>query len=495
MNYQHFKYFEPILNHSDPVIQYYIKEGKNLEKIGKFHKASLLYQKVIQLNPNYDLAYYCLGNLLFKKNYLNESIQVYSRGLRRNYKSSWLYYGLGCILADSGCFDDAKKLLYKCIKLGLTYSNCYEKLAECLTALGQYHQAIAFYQTAMNCEPKAPTVYLGCSAVYLQLGYISKAKHFFNQAVAIADGAPQVQQCQDFWQVLELLNQKIRQKLEADTFGVTKKVSEIQLNSSSSNPQLSKLLALIEIHEACHLDNLLEIPKLAQFHHHISNLILSGPSYLKILENLHRVLKPKTYLEIGVDQGASFELVHKSTVAVGIDPEPQIYTPMSSKSKLFTMTSNQFFESYSLIQELGSNSVDFAFIDGLHLFEQALLDFIQVEQASHRQTVIAFHDTLPLDKITARRDRITRFWSGDVWKIVPILKMYRPDLKIFTIATKPTGLTCVTNLDPASKILSKQYHEIITEYLDQAWTDNFELRLAKLSVIPNNWRYITARLK
>jgi hypothetical protein len=31
--------------------------------------------------------------------------------------------------------------------------------------------------------------------------------------------------------------------------------------------------------------------------------------------------------------------------------------------------------------------------------------------------VICSHDTFPSDKITARRDRTTGFWSGDVWKI------------------------------------------------------------------------------
>jgi hypothetical protein len=114
-----------------------------------------------------------------------------------------------------------------------------------------------------------------------------------------------------------------------------------------------------------------------------------------------------------------------------------------------------------LLTELQGQRVDFAFIDGLHLFEQTLKDFVNLEKYSKQNTVICFHDTFPLDEITARRERKTGFWSGDVWKVVLILKKYRPDLKIFTVATQPTGLTIVTNLDSHSKILSEHYDDII----------------------------------
>ncbi|MEI2423220.1 hypothetical protein V6O07_23320, partial [Arthrospira platensis SPKY2] len=96
----------------------------------------------------------------------------------------------------------------------------------------------------------------------------------------------------------------------------------------------------------------------------------------------------------------------------------------------------------------------------------------------------------PLDEITARRDRTTGFWSGDVWKVALILRKYRPDLKISTVATRPTGLTIVTNLDSSSKILSKHYDDIVQEYMDENWVDSLELRSAMFSVVGNNWSNI-----
>jgi hypothetical protein len=59
-----------------------------------------------------------------------------------------------------------------------------------------------------------------------------------------------------------------------------------------------------------------------------------------------------------------------------------------------------------------------AFIDGLHLFEQAFLDFIALEKFARPGSVIMIHDCLPLNRVTADRTRTTDFYTGDVWKLV-----------------------------------------------------------------------------
>jgi len=74
-------------------------------------------------------------------------------------------------------------------------------------------------------------------------------------------------------------------------------------------------------------------------------------------------------------------------------------------------------------------------------------------------SVVLIHDTVPLDELTQRPDRQRKFYTGDVWKTVLCLKHYRQDLDIFTIATPWRGLTVVTALNPASRILGDRYQE------------------------------------
>ena len=110
--------------------------------------------------------------------------------------------------------------------------------------------------------------------------------------------------------------------------------------------------------------------------------------------------------------------------------------------------------------------MDLAFIDGLHLFEQALKDFINIEKYSHPNTVVLIHDCIPINDLTASRNRVTSFWSGDPWKVIPCLLKYRPDLHIAVIPTYPTGLGIITGLDPQSTLLADQYDKVIDDYID-----------------------------
>jgi hypothetical protein len=56
-------------------------------------------------------------------------------------------------------------------------------------------------------------------------------------------------------------------------------------------------------------------------------------------------------------------------------------------------TCDSFFASYDLAEVLRAKNFLLAFIDGLHLFEQALLDFIHLERFASRQSIIMIHDS------------------------------------------------------------------------------------------------------
>ena len=129
------------------------------------------------------------------------------------------------------------------------------------------------------------------------------------------------------------------------------------------------------------------------------------------------------------------------------------------------MTSDDFFANNNP-REIFDGAVDLSFIDGLHYYDQVLRDFINTEKASHQDTVILFHDVAPAVAATATREWNTTYWAGDTWKIMPILEKYRPDLKIATIPTYPTGLGFITHLDPTSTVLEDNFDRIVDELRD-----------------------------
>lgn len=184
--------------------------------------------------------------------------------------------------------------------------------------------------------------------------------------------------------------------------------------------------------------------------------------YLKFLAEVHRRLDPDSYLEIGVRNGNSLALANCR--AIGIDPAYAIYAELNGDFALFRTTSDEYFSRPDPLAATNGVPFDLSFIDGLHLFEFALRDFIFAERHSRGRGVIIFDDVLPRTVDEAARERHSRLWTGDVFGVLQVLDRYRPDLMVIPLDTRPTGLLAVVGLDPDNSVLSDNFDEILAEY-------------------------------
>ena len=194
-----------------------------------------------------------------------------------------------------------------------------------------------------------------------------------------------------------------------------------------------------------------------------------GRPYIQFMSFLLRSFGAESYFEIGTRQGVS--LSGQTCKSVAVDPAFAIKAdPIGQKEicMFFQMASDRFFQKHDLKSLLGG-PFSAAFLDGFHVYEYLLRDFINTEKHGRRNSVIFLHDCLPRVAIMAerrpRRDGEFKYgWTGDVWKVVPILRKYRPDLKIYALDCPPSGLIMITNLDPASTVLDEKYYEAIKEF-------------------------------
>ena len=227
----------------------------------------------------------------------------------------------------------------------------------------------------------------------------------------------------------------------------------------------------------------------------LTKLRFPGRDYKAWLCSFHEALSPEVYLEVGVATGTTLALAQPPTLAIGIDPEPAPNVRLKAQTFIYAETSDDFFAGGKLPGMLAGRSVRLAFIDGLHVFQQALKDFINVERFCDSRSVVLFHDTLPLDERTQRPARQNAFYTGDVWKVVLCLKHYRPDLEIVTIATGPSGLTMVTGLNPRSQVLSENYEAAVSRFVDTPYAALENGLHAALNVVPNDWDQISSYLR
>jgi hypothetical protein len=136
-----------------------------------------------------------------------------------------------------------------------------------------------------------------------------------------------------------------------------------------------------------------------------------------------RDLKSLSYLEIGIEFGATFQNV-VAKLKVGVDPEPKMKSPLNKGSKLFVETSDTFFAS-------NKTRFDVIFLDGLHTFEQTWQDLKNAMQVCNPGGLIILDDTVPCDEFSGHPNALEAYrlreeagfanygaWHGDVYKII-----------------------------------------------------------------------------
>jgi predicted O-methyltransferase YrrM len=179
----------------------------------------------------------------------------------------------------------------------------------------------------------------------------------------------------------------------------------------------------------------------------------------EFLSALHELLRPRTYLEVGLDDGYGLSLSHAKSV--GIDPDYHITRELRGEFLLARRTSDEFFAGDEASEFFAGIPLDLAFIDGMHHAEFAFRDFVNIERLCGPGSLVVFDDMLPRNHEEASRVRTTDYWTGDVFKVAGILRELRPELAVIPVDTEPTGTLIVVGLDPTSTTLADAYDELL----------------------------------
>lgn len=164
----------------------------------------------------------------------------------------------------------------------------------------------------------------------------------------------------------------------------------------------------------------------------------------EFLTELHKIVKPRRYLEIGVQTGASLTLAREAETAVGVDPDMGNLSHDCTFATLVETTSDEFFAAEpDFTGPDGESWLDLVFIDGLHHAEQVWRDLYNAATVAHPDTVYVLDDVLPRNQVEASRDMCPGDWTGDVWKVYAGLSnMGGVTLKLL-VDTFPTGVLVI----------------------------------------------------
>jgi hypothetical protein len=165
----------------------------------------------------------------------------------------------------------------------------------------------------------------------------------------------------------------------------------------------------------------------------------------EFLAALHRLTAPRTYLETGVNIGQSLTL--SRAPSIGIDPDFSVTAELQADVHLARTTSDEFFARPDPLAHLPVPVIDLGFVDGMHLAEYALRDYLAVERFTLPTSVVVFDDMLPRSVDEAARRRHTKAWTGDVYKAAQALRDLCPEVVVLEVDTTPTGVVVVLTPD------------------------------------------------
>ncbi len=181
---------------------------------------------------------------------------------------------------------------------------------------------------------------------------------------------------------------------------------------------------------------------------------------LELLNLIAELIHAQDYLEIGVAEGNTL-----TNVAVprrtGVDPAPRYYA--MDQQRLEDLRKLEVHESESDHFFLhNTRTFDLIFVDGLHLYEQAMKDILNALDVLNPGGFIVVHDLIPLEPEHAERNRSTDIWNGDVWKVVFDLWRHHQDVGYFVIDAD-SGLGVVWKKDEASRF-TPGWHQYIRDF-------------------------------
>lgn len=164
-----------------------------------------------------------------------------------------------------------------------------------------------------------------------------------------------------------------------------------------------------------------------------------------------------------MNRGASMGL--SRTRSIGVDPAFVVDHEIRCDVHLVRQTSDEFFSRPDALDHFDVPVADLSFIDGMHLSEYALRDFINVERRTSPASVVVLDDMLPRTVREANRARDPGPWAGDVYKVTETLRSLRPDLIVIEVDTTPTGTLVVLHPDPGSDVLASAYDDLVEAYV------------------------------
>ncbi len=220
--------------------EYYVKGNHYERKYSNYYEeedfetAKAMYQKALEIDPDYVLAYWGFGNLYearfvytddrrhldsmlgyfekafdidpdlpeanlglgwgyFYKEDMDSAYQSFKRALELEANNFSIHFHTGGFLKSIGLYRQAIKFYRKAIKLDPNSIISYDLLAICLMYMKEFQEGIGIIERALEIEPEDPDLHLNYARLLLMMGKYEDAEIEIDRADSLRPGIPKTQ--------------------------------------------------------------------------------------------------------------------------------------------------------------------------------------------------------------------------------------------------------------------------------------------------------------
>ncbi len=169
-----------------------LQEALKLHQAGNLLDASVLYNKILEEQPDNVDTISLLGTLNLQTGNLDEARVLLKKSLALNPDNAMTHNNLGSALQASGRFKDAITSYKQSISLKPDYDEAYYNLGNAYQAVGQLENAIASYKQAITLNPDDADIHSNLANVLRKSKRAEEALMSYKQATILMPLNPEM---------------------------------------------------------------------------------------------------------------------------------------------------------------------------------------------------------------------------------------------------------------------------------------------------------------
>lgn len=162
-----------------------IKNAVRYHQAGQFQQAELLYNQILQEDPDHADALHLLGVIARQRGEYDLAVKLIAKAIAKNSSILMYHNNLGNAFKDLGRLDAAVECYEEALCLRPDYASAHLNLGSVLRACGQLDAAIYRYQEALRLKPDFPEAYNNLGNAFKDQGRLVEAMECFKKALQL----------------------------------------------------------------------------------------------------------------------------------------------------------------------------------------------------------------------------------------------------------------------------------------------------------------------